>query len=125
MQIEATDRLSSPSVRCRQRYRPRMQGRRLPDCAAGEAERLLSPLGNRWMHTQAVAAVAHRLAASDGAIDGPVLIAGAYLHDVGYAPALHETGHHGIDGARYLAAMASADSAVWSPTTRAPGTKRS
>lgn len=72
--------------------------------AAREAERLLAPLGNRWVHTQAVAEVARRLAIVHDAVDGPVLVAAAYLHDLGYAPALHDTGHHGLDGARYLAA---------------------
>jgi hypothetical protein len=71
---------------------------------ARKAEDLLAPLDNRWVHTQAVAGTARRLAISDEAVDGPVLVAAAYLHDVGYAPALHETGHHALDGARYLAA---------------------
>jgi hypothetical protein len=31
-----------------------------------------------------------------------VLVAVAYLHDVGYAPALAQTGFHCIDGARFL-----------------------
>jgi hypothetical protein len=33
------------------------------------------------------------------------LIAAAYLHDLGYAPALVETGFHGLDGARHLRAL--------------------
>ena len=31
-----------------------------------------------------------------------VLAAGAYLHDIGYAPALVATGFHPVDGARHL-----------------------
>ena len=34
--------------------------------------------------------------------DRVILIAAAYLHDVGYAPALEQTGFHAIDGARHL-----------------------
>jgi HD superfamily phosphodiesterase len=37
------------------------------------------------------------------------LIAAAYLHDVGYAPALVDTGFHPLDGARYLRDVAKAD----------------
>ncbi|CAN5671897.1 HDIG domain-containing protein [soil metagenome] len=73
--------------------------------AADEAERLLATLGNRWMHTRAVADTALWLAGMDETVDGPVLVAAAYLHDIGYAPLLHDTGHHAYDGARYLAAQ--------------------
>jgi HD superfamily phosphodiesterase len=34
--------------------------------------------------------------------DQGLLVAAAWLHDVGYAPALRVTGMHSIDGARYL-----------------------
>jgi hypothetical protein len=34
-----------------------------------------------------------------------VLVAAACLHDLGYAPALIETGFHGLDGARHLRAL--------------------
>ena len=30
------------------------------------------------------------------------LVAAAWLHDIGYAPELVETGFHPLDGARYL-----------------------
>lgn len=73
----------------------------LVDWAGAEGQRLLRPLGDRWAHTRAVAAAACDLSAVD-AVDGDVLVAAAYLHDVGYAPSLHATGHHGIDGALYL-----------------------
>lgn len=73
----------------------------LIEWAAAEAERLLAPLGLRWAHSQAVAAVARQVGRVEG-VDGKVLVAAAYLHDVGYAPALHVTGHHGIDGGKYL-----------------------
>lgn len=34
--------------------------------------------------------------------DRPVLVVAAWWHDLGYAPALRDTGCHQIDGARYL-----------------------
>lgn len=50
-----------------------------------QAERLIGPLGNRWVHVQAVARQAGRVAVLS-ADDGEVLVAAALLHDVGYAP---------------------------------------
>lgn len=76
----------------------------LVDWAGAEGERLLRPLGDRWAHSRAVAAAACEVAAID-VVDGEVLVAAAYLHDIGYAPELHVTGHHGIDGALYLQAI--------------------
>ena len=37
--------------------------------------------------------------------DGVHLVAAAYLHDVGYAPDLRQTGCHSLDGARYLRSL--------------------
>lgn len=34
--------------------------------------------------------------------DGAILVAAAWLHDIGYAPQLVDTGFHPLDGARYL-----------------------
>lgn len=66
------------------------------------AERLLGePLPRRWAHTQGVAAAARRLASILG--DYAELIeAAAWLHDIGYSPAVADTGFHPLDGARYL-----------------------
>ncbi len=33
------------------------------------------------------------------------LVAAAYLHDIGYAPALEQTGCHAVDGARHLRSL--------------------
>lgn len=49
----------------------------------------------------AVAKRAASVAATPG-VDGDALIAAAWLHDVGYSPALAHTGFHPLDGARYL-----------------------
>jgi len=70
--------------------------------AVSTAERRLAPvLPRRWVHVQAVAAVAARLGAHLGD-DGHTLVAAAWLHDVGYAPELAMTGFHPLDGARFL-----------------------
>jgi len=63
---------------------------------------LAEALPRRWQHVQAVAAKAARLASSMPPSDAEVLIASAWLHDVGYAPEIVETGLHALDGARAL-----------------------
>ena len=73
---------------------------------AGRAEEIAQtllekPLPRRWAHTRGVAAQARTLAPILG--DAADLIeAAAWLHDVGYSPALAATGFHPLDGARYL-----------------------
>src|SRR5579864_6072296 len=66
------------------------------------AEALLSPLGNRWLHVQGVIERARQVGETFNENDRCCLIAAAYLHDIGYAPELKETGFHPLDGARYL-----------------------
>src|SRR6266540_3302545 len=74
--------------------------------ANGCAEDLLAPLRNRWAHVQAVAEQASRIApAVLPADEREPLIAAAWLHDIGYAPALVATGLHPLDGARHLEAL--------------------
>jgi hypothetical protein len=70
--------------------------------SAGEAQRRLRPLGSRWAHTQAVAERATEIAEVVAVEDRPTLVAAAYLHDVGYAPELANTGFHPLDGALWL-----------------------
>lgn len=66
------------------------------------ADRLVRPLGRRWVHVQAVARSAENLASAVPSDDRPILVAAAWLHDIGYAPELGETGFHPLDGAHYL-----------------------
>jgi hypothetical protein len=70
--------------------------------AASEAERMLSPLGDRWRHVRAVGECARRVGAILDQEDRRYLVAAAYLHDIGYAPELRRTGLHQLDGARYV-----------------------
>jgi hypothetical protein len=60
--------------------------------AAGYAEELLAPLGDRWAHVQGVVGQTQEVAAILPAEEREVLVAAAYLHDLGYASALVETG---------------------------------
>lgn len=64
-------------------------------------ELLSAPLPRRWAHTQGVASRARELGAILGD-DADLLEGSAWLHDIGYAPSLVDTGLHPLDGARYL-----------------------
>ena len=72
---------------------------------------LAKALPRRWAHVQGVAGKAERVAASL-AVSGEVLVAAAWLHDVGYAPDVVDTGFHPVDGARYLAGLGAPERVV-------------
>lgn len=72
--------------------------------AKATAARLLPPLGDRWRHVQAVGAQAAAITKAVPPQDRDLLVAAAWLHDIGYALELVQTGCHPIDGARYLEA---------------------
>jgi putative nucleotidyltransferase with HDIG domain len=74
----------------------------LIDHAAAIAGQLLPPLGNRWLHVQAVAERATEATVTVPEPDRDLLVAAAWLHDIGYAPSLAHTGFHPVEGARYL-----------------------
>jgi predicted hydrolase (HD superfamily) len=77
--------------------------------ARGLARSLLEgALPRRWAHTQGVAAQAVSVAPILGQ-DADLLAAAAWLHDIGYSPALVDTGFHPLDGARYLRDVEQAD----------------
>lgn len=67
--------------------------------------RRLAVQPRRLAHTRAVAAKAQEISWVTG-VEGDVelLMAGAWLHDIGYAGELAVTGFHPLDGARYLQA---------------------
>ena len=69
------------------------------------ADVLAEALPGRWSHVQAVAAKAERTAAAVAPDERPMLVAAAWLHDVGYGPALAATALHALDGARWLRAQ--------------------
>jgi len=73
--------------------------------ARGLAKKLLrKDLPERWRHTQGVATRAAELTATVAAQDRSVLISAAWLHDIGYAPAIRHTGFHPLDGGLHLRA---------------------
>ena len=78
---------------------------KLSDWVEGHARDLLKPLGGRWRHSEAVAGVAQELAHLLAPDDSDVLVASAFLHDVGYAPELAISGFHPLDGARHVLAL--------------------
>jgi hypothetical protein len=63
-------------------------------------QKLAEPLPRRWKHVRSVARRARWVAKQLGLSDD--VVAAAWLHDIGYAPDLVETGFHPLDGARYL-----------------------
>ncbi|BCJ46126.1 metal-dependent phosphohydrolase, HD subdomain protein [Actinoplanes ianthinogenes] len=65
------------------------------------AASLIGDMGNRWLHTRGVAARAAELAGPLG-VDGDLLTAAAWLHDIGYAEPTVVTGFHPLDGADHL-----------------------
>lgn len=78
-----------------------MRGDILSSWAADTARALLTDLPRRLKHTQGVARQAERCR---GIVDDPdILVAAAWLHDIGYAPQLAHSGFHPLDGAQYLA----------------------
>jgi len=74
----------------------------LVEDAARLAEQLVSPLGRRWTHVQAVAARAGELTGAVQPVQAEHLVAAAWLHDIGYAPEIGATKFHPLDGARHL-----------------------
>jgi anti-anti-sigma regulatory factor len=68
------------------------------------AETLLAGLPQRWRHTVGVAARAAEVALPSDA-DAGALVAAAWLHDIGYADVVRETGFHPLDGGLHLRAL--------------------
>jgi hypothetical protein len=66
------------------------------------ATALLAPHPPRLQHTIGVVERARHISAAVDRADISLLLAAAWLHDIGYAPGLHQTGFHPLDGACYL-----------------------
>lgn len=81
----------------------------LTSWAATSAERFLALLDNRWSHVQQAAECARRITAVVPVEDRDLVVAAAYLHDVGYAPALAVTGFHPLDGGRWVRGQGRSD----------------
>jgi putative nucleotidyltransferase with HDIG domain len=71
---------------------------------------LSDTLPQRWAHVQAVAHRAEALATTlDDNDEADLLVAAAWLHDIGYAPSLAHTRFHPLDGARHVHTLAFPD----------------
>lgn len=74
--------------------------------AWGTSKQLLQvAMPRRWTHVTGVADAARRVATILPPEDRDTLVAAAWLHDIGYADDLIDTGFHPLDGARFLAAQ--------------------
>jgi HD superfamily phosphodiesterase len=79
---------------------------RLAAWSRAHAAELLAGVPARWSHTEGVARQAQMVARSRrSGEDADVLVAAAYLHDIGYAPAIRRSGFHPLDGAVHLRAL--------------------
>jgi predicted hydrolase (HD superfamily) len=72
------------------------------DQAHALAKELLAEDETRWRHTVGVAARAEEIAVTVPLQDREVLVAAAWLHDIGYASGLVRTGFHPLDAADHL-----------------------
>lgn len=73
--------------------------------AAEHAQKLLAPLEKRWLHTQGVVRAAQQVGNAFDQESCSLLIAAAYVHDIGYSPQIKQTGFHPLDGANYLLSL--------------------
>ncbi|MFD6150892.1 HD domain-containing protein [Streptomyces sp. NPDC060243] len=73
---------------------------------------LAEALPRRWAHVQGVARRARELRPILSESDADLLESAAFLHDIGYAPKLVDTGFHPLDGARFLRRQEHADERV-------------
>ena len=81
----------------------------LAEWAEATARNLLAePLPRRWAHSQGVAFAAEDLSTILGD-QTDLIVAAAFLHDIGYSPAIAVTGFHPLDGARHLRDAERAD----------------
>jgi HD superfamily phosphodiesterase len=64
--------------------------------------RLLRGLPDRMAHSLLSGVQASRVRTTIPAADADLLVSAALLHDIGYAPALSQTGFHPVDGANFL-----------------------
>lgn len=70
--------------------------------AARMANELLRDVEPRLSHVRGAAERAFEIGRVVSDEDRPTLIAAAYLHDIGYSPAVRRLGVHQLDGAGYL-----------------------
>jgi HD superfamily phosphodiesterase len=77
----------------------------LVSAARDLAYRVLEDNPERTRHSAGVAARAATLSAAVPKQATSLLVAAAWLHDIGYSAGLRDTAFHPLDGARYLRSM--------------------
>ncbi|KKB98258.1 MULTISPECIES: HD domain-containing protein [Mycobacteriaceae] len=70
--------------------------------ARREAEARLAGQPRRLAHVRGVATTAERLTRRFNAQTADCLVAAAWLHDIGYAPSVRQSGFHPLDGAEFV-----------------------
>ena len=80
----------------------RLQMPQMVAIAADLAQHILDSDPDRLAHSKAAARRAEFLTLAVEPECAALLVAAAWLHDIGYAPGLRDTGFHPIDGARHL-----------------------
>ena len=95
-----------PDLKSRQRpaVDVQLQLPQLVEEAADLTRYILAADPERLRHSEAVAVRAQLMTAAVDDDQAAFLVAAAWLHDIGYAPGLKETGFHPLDGARHLRA---------------------
>ena len=73
--------------------------------ARSEAAHLLGASSDRWDHVVGVADAERAVVNVVPPEDADLLVAAAWLHDIGYSPTIAETGFHPLDGARHLRSL--------------------
>lgn len=73
---------------------------------------LAAELPRRWAHCQGVARQAGAIGPTLGQ-DAELVVSAAWLHDIGYATPLVDSGFHPLDGARYLRDHRLGGRALW------------
>jgi len=83
----------------------RLQTPQVVDLAEDLARYVLQEHPERIEHTEGVAERAKLLTAAVPDAEAPLLVAAAWLHDIGYAETVRRTGFHPLDGALVLLEM--------------------
>ena len=89
----------------RRKIEQRLQTPHMVVAAADLTHYILDAVPDRLAHSQGVAERAQFLTLTVEPHQARLLVAAAWLHDIGYAPALRDTGFHPLDGARHLRAI--------------------
>jgi HD domain len=89
----------------RSKLEERLRTPQIVAAAADLTHHILDSLPDRLAHSRGVSRRAQFFTLTVEPDQAPLLVAAAWLHDIGYAAALRETDFHPLDGARHLRAI--------------------